>query len=93
MDLGQVHYCPGMVGTLSQVSDALTWTSLKETGSYLVAYILCYACQPGKLPFFPFKVIILGGGSNKILLQFMSKSVLPMPSSWSFVVSGVLYSL
>ena len=31
--------------------------------------------------------IYLGGGSKKILLQFMSKSVLPMVSSKSFIVS------
>ena len=32
-----------------------------------------------------FIVIILGGGSNKMLLWFMSKSVLPMFSSRSFI--------
>lgn len=46
----------------SQVFDALTQTSLKEIFSYLVSYlcflclsVLCYACQPGKLLFFPTK--------------------------------------
>ena len=38
---------------------------------------------------FVFIVIILGGGSNKILLRFMSKSVLPVFSSRSFIVSGL----
>ena len=33
--------------------------------------------------------ITLGGGSKKILLWFMSKSVLPMFSSKSFIVSGL----
>ena len=33
----------------------------------------------------------LGGGSKKILLQFMSKSVLPMFSSKSFIVSGLTF--
>ena len=38
-----------------------------------------------------FIVIILGGGSNKMLLGFMSKNVLPMFSSWSFVVSSLIF--
>ena len=36
-----------------------------------------------------FIVFILGGGSNKMLLWFMSKSALPMFSSRSFIMSGV----
>ena len=35
--------------------------------------------------------ITLGGGSNKILLQFMAKSVLPMFSSKSFIVSSLTF--
>ena len=38
-----------------------------------------------------FIMIILGGGSKKILLWFMSKSVLPMFSSRSFIVSGLKF--
>ena len=38
-----------------------------------------------------FVFIILGGGSKKILLRFMSKSVLPMFSSKSFIVSGLTF--
>ena len=38
-----------------------------------------------------FIFIALGGGSKKILLQFMSKSVLPMFSSKSFIVSGLTF--
>ena len=34
---------------------------------------------------------ILGGGSKKIVLQFMSKSVLPMFSSKSFTVSSLTF--
>ena len=40
---------------------------------------------------FYFIVIILGSGSNKILLQFMSKSALPMFSSRSFIVYGLTF--
>ena len=40
---------------------------------------------------FVFIFIILGGGSKKILLWFMSKSVFPMFSSKSFIVSGLTF--
>ena len=40
---------------------------------------------------FVFISITLGGGSKKILLRFMSKSVLPMFSSRSFTVSGLKF--
>ena len=40
---------------------------------------------------FVFISISLGGGSKKILLGFMSKSVLPMFSSKSFIVSGLAF--
>ena len=40
---------------------------------------------------FVFISITLGGGSKKILLWFMSKSVLPMFSSKSFRVSGLTF--
>ena len=40
---------------------------------------------------FVFIFITLGGGSKKILLQFMSKSVLPMFSSKSFIVSSLTF--
>ena len=35
--------------------------------------------------------ITLGGGSERILLCFMSSSVLPMFSSKSFIVSGLTF--
>ena len=38
---------------------------------------------------FVFISITLGGGSQRILLLFMSSSVLPMLSSKSFIVSGL----
>ena len=40
---------------------------------------------------FVFIFITLGGGSKKILLRFMSKSVLPMFSSKSFIVSSLTF--
>ena len=40
---------------------------------------------------FVFISITLGSGSKKILLQFMSKSVLSMFSSKSFIVSGLTF--
>ena len=40
---------------------------------------------------FVFIFITLGGGSKKILLWFMSESVLPMFSSKSFIVSGLTF--
>ena len=40
---------------------------------------------------FVFIVIKLKGGSNKILLQFMSKSTLPVFSSRSFIVSSLKF--
>ena len=43
--------------------------------------------------FFIFIFIILGGRSKRILLKFMSKSVLPMLSSKSFIVSGLTLGL
>ena len=35
--------------------------------------------------------VTLGGGAKKNLLQFMSKSVLPMFFSKSFIVSGLIF--
>ena len=40
---------------------------------------------------FVFIFITLGGGSKKILLRFMSNSVLPMFSSKNFIVSGLTF--
>ena len=40
---------------------------------------------------FVFISLTLGGGSKKILLWFMSKSVFPMFSSKSFIVSGLTF--
>ena len=40
---------------------------------------------------FVFIFITLGGGTEKILLQFMSESVLPMFSSKSFTVLSLIF--
>ena len=40
---------------------------------------------------FVFIFVTLGGGSEKVLLQFMSGSVLPMFSSKSFIVSSLTF--
>ena len=40
---------------------------------------------------FVFIFVTLGGGSKKILLRFMSESVLPMFSSKSFIVSSIAF--
>ena len=40
---------------------------------------------------FLFIFITLGGGSKKILLRFMSKSIFPMLSSKSFIVSSLIF--
>ena len=40
---------------------------------------------------FVFIFITLGGGSKKILLRFMSKSVLPVFSSKSFIVPSLIF--
>ena len=44
-----------------------------------------------EVPVFVFIFITLEGGSEMILLRFMSESVLPMFSSKSFIVSGLIY--
>ena len=43
------------------------------------------------LIYFVFIDIVLGVGSNKMLLWFMSKSILPMFSFRSFIVFGLLF--
>ena len=55
--------------------------------SFAVQRLLCII----KSHLFIFIFISLGGGFQKLLLQFMSKSALPMFSSRSFVVSGLMF--
>ena len=64
-------------------------------GCLFVLFMVCFAVQKllgfirSHLFIFVFISISLGGGSKRILLWFMSWSVLPMFSSKSFIVSGL----
>ena len=66
--------------------------------SYLfILFMVSFAVQKllslirSHLFIFVFIIITLGGGSKKILLQFMSDSVLPIFSSNSFIVSDLTF--
>ena len=66
-------------------------------GCLFVLFMVSFAVQKllrlinSHLFIFVFISITLGGGSKKILLWFMSKSVFPMFSSKSFIVSGLTF--
>ena len=66
-------------------------------GCLFVWFVVSFAVQKllhllrSHLFIFVFISITLGDGSKKILLLFMSKSVLPMFSSKSFIVSGLTF--
>ena len=66
-------------------------------GHLFVLFVVSFALQKllsfirSHLFTFVFISITLGGGSKKISLWFMSKSVLPMFSSKSFIVSGLTF--
>ena len=66
-------------------------------GCLFILFMVSFAVQKlwsfirSHLFIFIFISITLGGGSKKILLWFMSKSVLPMFSSKSFTVSGLTF--
>ena len=65
-------------------------------GCLFILLIISFAVQKlffikSYLFIFVFISINLGGESERILLQFMSKSVLPMFSSKSFIVSGLTF--
>ena len=66
-------------------------------GSLFVLCMVSFAVQKllsfirSHLFIFVFISSSLGGGSKRILLQFMSQSVLPMFSSKSFIVSGLTF--
>ena len=67
-----------------------------SVGCLLVLFMVSFAVQKlvslirSHLFIFVFIFITLGGGSKKVLLRFMSKSVLPMFSSKSFIVPGLM---
>ena len=71
---------------------AKSWIGLSDFTS---TFILSFAVQKNlimsHLFHFVFIFISLGGGSLRILLWFMSPSVLPMFSSKSFIVSGLKF--
>ena len=62
-----------------------------------ILFIVSFAVQKllslirSHLFIFVFILITLGDGWKKVLLRFMSKSVLPMFSSKSFIVSGLIF--
>ena len=66
-------------------------------GCHFILFIVSFVVQKrlsfirSHLFIFVFISIILGGGSKKILLWFMSKSVLPMFSAKSFIVSVLTF--
>ena len=74
---------------------SFTNISSYSVGCLLVLFMVSFAVQ--KLSslirshLFIFISITLGGGFKKILLRFMSKSVLPMFASQSFIVSGLTF--
>ena len=66
-------------------------------GCLFILFVVSFSSQKflsfirSHLFIFVFISITLGGGSKKILLWFMSKSVLPMFSSKTFIVSGLTF--
>ena len=68
-----------------------------SVGRLFVLFTVSFAVQDvlslirSHLFIFVFIFITLGGGSKKILLWFMSKTVLPMFSSKSFIVSSLTF--
>ena len=64
-------------------------------GCLLIVFIVYFALQKllnlSRSYLFTFISISLGGGSKSMLLWCMSKSVLPMFSSKSFIVSGLIF--
>uniref|UniRef100_A0A8D1VNN5 Uncharacterized protein n=1 Tax=Sus scrofa TaxID=9823 RepID=A0A8D1VNN5_PIG len=68
-----------------------------SVGCLLVLFRVSFAVQKllslirSSLFIFVFTVITLRGGSEKMLLWFMSESVWPMFSSKSFIVSGLIF--
>ena len=83
------------INSLSVVSFAIIFSH--SEGCLFTLFVVSFAVQKlsslirSHLFIFVFISIILGGGSEKILLCFMSLSVLPMVSSKSFIVSGLTF--
>ena len=83
------------INPLSVVSFAIIFSY--SEGCLFTLLIVSFAVQKllssirSHLFTFVFISITLGGGSQRILLWFMSSSVLPMFSSKSFIVSGLTF--
>ena len=83
------------INSLSVVSLANIFSH--SEGCLFVLFMVSFAVQKllslikSHLFIFIFISITLGGGSKKILLWFMSKSVFPMFSPKSFIVSGLTF--
>ena len=58
---------------------------------FMVSFTVQKLLTRSHLFIFVFIFIILGGGSKKIFLHFMSESVLPVFSSSCFIVSGLTF--
>ena len=81
------------INPLSIVLFAIIFSHSK--GCLLILFIVSFALQKllslSRSYLFTFISISLGGGSKSMLLWCMSKSVLPMFSSKSFIVSGLIF--
>ena len=81
------------INTLSVISFASIF--FHSEGCPFVLFMVSFAVQRllglirSRLFILVFIFVTLGGGSRKILLQFMSKSVLAVFSSRSFIVSSL----
>ena len=77
--------------------DSFANISSHPEGCLFVLFVVSFALQKllsfirSHLFIFVFISITVGGGSKKILLWFMSKSVLRVFSSKSFIVSGLAF--
>ena len=80
---------------LSVASFAIIFSHFE--GCLFILFVVFFAVQKllrlirSHIFIFVFSSITLGGGSKKILLHFMSKSVLTLFSSKSFIVSGLTF--
>ena len=83
-------------GDQSLASDSLAQIFSHSVGCLFVLYGVCFAMQillslsRSHLFIFVFIVNTLRGGSEKMLLSFMSESVWPTFSSKSVIVSGLI---
>ena len=83
------------INPLSAASFAIIFSH--SEGSLFIFFIIFFTVKKllslirSHLFILVFISIMLGGGSKKILLRFMLKSVLPVFSSKSFIVSGLTF--